>query len=105
LGDNRSNQYRHHAGDIHVHIRKWFDEREPDGDDHLHAHSNERRWFGHIHGKSHCDSVRRSIGDHNHFVPGRNTRRGVRWLHNSRQRRLSALHLFRKHEFQLSSIT
>jgi hypothetical protein len=40
LGDDRSNQYCHHAGDIHVHIGKWFDKREPDGDDYLHAHSN-----------------------------------------------------------------
>jgi hypothetical protein len=38
-------------------------------------------------------------------VPKRNTRRGVCRLHNSRQRWLSALYLFRKHEFQLSSIT
>ena len=49
LGDDRGDEYCHHAGDIHVHIAKWFDKREPDGDDHLHAHSNERRWLDHVH--------------------------------------------------------
>jgi hypothetical protein len=104
LGDDRGDQSCHHAGDIHLHIREWFDEREPNGDDHLHADCDQCLWLDHIHGKSHCNSARRSIGDNNHFVPRRNTRRGVCRLHNRRQRRLSALHLFRKHEFQLSSI-
>ena len=49
-------------------------------------------------------SVRRSVGNNDHFVPRRNPRRGVCRLHNRRQRRLSAIHLFRKHECQLSSI-
>jgi hypothetical protein len=40
LDDNRSNQYCYHAGDIHVHVGKRFDKREPEGDDYLHAHSN-----------------------------------------------------------------
>ena len=99
LGDDRRDQYCHHAGDIHVHIGEWFDEREPNGDDHLHADGYQCRRLDHGHGKSHGNSVRRSIDDHNHFVPRRNPRRGVCRLHNSRQRRLSALHLFRKHEF------
>ena len=104
LVDDWSNEYCHHARDIHLHICEWFDEREPNGDDHLHADCDQCLWLEHIHGKSHCNSVRRSIGDSNHFVPKRNPRRGVCRLHNSRQRRLSALYLFRKHEFQLLSV-
>ena len=105
LGDDWGDEYCHHAGDIHLHIREWFDEREPNGDDHLHADCDQCLWLDHIHGKSHCRSVRRSIDDNDHFVPERNPRRGVCRLHNRRQRRRSALHLFRQHEFQLSSIT
>jgi hypothetical protein len=37
LGDDRGHEYRHHAGDIHVHIRVWFDEREPNRDDYLYS--------------------------------------------------------------------
>ena len=37
LDGNRGDEYCHHAGDIHVDIRKWFNERESDGDDRLHA--------------------------------------------------------------------
>jgi hypothetical protein len=37
LGDDRGDEYCHHAGDIHVHIREWFNEREPDSDDRLHS--------------------------------------------------------------------
>jgi hypothetical protein len=105
LGDDWREQYCHHAGDIHFHIREWFDEREPNGDDHLHADCDQRVWLDHIHGKDHGNSGRWYIGDCNYFVPGRNTRRGVCRVHNSRQRWLSALHLFHKHELQLSSIT
>ena len=105
LGGDRGNRSCHRPGDIHVHIREWFDEREPNGDDHLHPDCDQCLWLDHIHGKSRCNSARRSIGDSNHFVPKRNTRRGVCRLHNSRQRWLSTLYLFRKHEFQLSSIT
>ena len=104
LGDDRGDEYCHHAGDIHVHIRDWFDEREPNGDDHLHSDGDQCRGLDYIHGKSHCNSVRRSIGDNDHFMPRRNTRRGVCRLHNRRQRRLSTLHLFRSREFQPSSI-
>jgi hypothetical protein len=37
LDSSRGGEYCHHAGDIHVHIRDWFDEREPHGDDYLHT--------------------------------------------------------------------
>ena len=100
LDDDRSDQYCHHAGNIHVHIRKRIDEREPNSDDHLHADCDQCRGLDHVHGEGDCNSVRRAIGDHNHFVPGRNAGRGICRLHNRRQRRLSALHIFREHEFQ-----
>jgi len=52
LGDDRGDEYCDHAGNIHVHIGKRFDEREPDGDDHLHADGHQRRRLGHGHGNS-----------------------------------------------------
>jgi len=33
-------QYCHHAGDIHLHIHKRFNEHEPNGDNHLHTDRN-----------------------------------------------------------------
>ena len=77
LGDDRGGEYRHHAGDIHVHIRGWFDEREPDGDYYLHSDCYQCRGLDYIHGNSHCNNVRRSTGDNDHFMPRRNTRRTV----------------------------
>jgi hypothetical protein len=105
LDDERGDQSCHHAGDIHVHIRERFDRREPNGDDHLHPDCNQCLWLEHIDGKSDGNSVRRPIDDNDHFVPRRNTSRSVYRLHNSRQRWLSALHLFCEHECQLPSIT
>jgi len=104
LDGSRSDEYCHHAGDIHVHIGKRFNQHEPNGDDHLHADRNQCLWLDQIHGKSDGNCVRQSIGDNNHLVPRRNTRRSICRLHNSRQRWLSALHLFRKYEFQLLSV-
>ena len=43
-----SDEYCHRAGDIHVHIGKWFDEYEPNGDDQLHVDSNECRRIDHV---------------------------------------------------------
>ncbi len=40
LVDQRSDKHCHHAGDIHVHIGKRLNKREPNGNDHLHADSN-----------------------------------------------------------------
>ena len=97
LDDKRSDDYCHHAGDIHVHIGERFYECESNGDDNLHAHRNQYLRLGHIHGNRHHHCVRRYVGDNNHFVPGRNTRRGVCGLHNSRRRRHSALRVFAKH--------
>jgi hypothetical protein len=77
LGDDRGDEYCYHAGDFHVHIRDWFDEREPDGDDYLHTDCYQCRGLEYIHGNSHCNSVRRSTGDNDHFMPRRNTRRSV----------------------------
>lgn len=105
LGDERGNEYCHHAGNFHVYVRKRFDEREPNRDDYLHADRNQCLRLGHILREGNRRSIRRSVDDRNHFVPRRNPRRGICRVHNRRQRWLSALHLLRKHEFQLSSIT
>jgi hypothetical protein len=48
LGGRGSDKYRHHTGDIRVHIGERFNEHEPDDDDHLHADSNQCRWFDHV---------------------------------------------------------
>ena len=48
LGGSRSDEYCHHAGNIHVHIGKRLNEHEPSGDDHLHADSNQCRWLDHV---------------------------------------------------------
>jgi hypothetical protein len=48
LGDSRSDEYCHHARDIHVHIGKRLNEHEPDGDDHLHADGNQCRGRDHV---------------------------------------------------------
>jgi hypothetical protein len=42
LGGRRSDEYRHHAGDIYIHVAERFHEREPDGFDDLHADGNQR---------------------------------------------------------------
>jgi hypothetical protein len=47
LGGSRSDEYCHHAGDIHVDIGKRFNQYEPGGYDHLHPDSNQCRWLGH----------------------------------------------------------
>ena len=49
LGGSRSDEYCHHAGDIHVPIGKRFNEHEPNRDDHLHADGKQYRWLDHIH--------------------------------------------------------
>jgi hypothetical protein len=105
LGDDRGDQSCHHSRNIHFHIREWVDERESIRDNHLHADCHQRLGLDHINGKGQCHSVRWFIGDHNHFVPGRHTRREICRLHNRRQRWLSPLQLFREHEFQLFSAT
>ena len=94
LGDDRGDQSCHRSGSIHARIRKWFVEREPNCDDHLHANGDKCQWLDHVHRNSHANSARWSIDDSNHFLPKRNSRRGVSRLHNSCQRRLSPLHLF-----------
>ncbi|MGA9805303.1 MAG: hypothetical protein WA383_06705 [Terriglobales bacterium] len=40
LDGSGGDQYCHHAGDIHLHIHKRFNEHEPNGDNHLHADRN-----------------------------------------------------------------
>jgi hypothetical protein len=50
LGDDRRDEYRHRAGNIHVHIGERFNEREPNGDDHLHADGHQCGRFGHVYG-------------------------------------------------------
>jgi len=49
LDSSRSDEYCHRARDIHVSIGKRFNKHEPNGDDHLHTHSNQCRWFDHVH--------------------------------------------------------
>ena len=53
LGGSRSDEYCHHAGDIHVHSGKRFNEREPNGDDHLFVDSNQRSWLDHVYANRH----------------------------------------------------
>jgi len=48
LGGSGSDEYCHHAGDIHVHIGKRFNQHEPSGDDHLHADSDQCRRLDHV---------------------------------------------------------
>jgi len=94
LGDNRSDEYCHCARNIHFYLRNWFHQRQPNGDDDLHADGNECRGLDLIDGKNHGNSGRRFLGDRNHFLPQRNTRGSLRRLHHRRQRRFSTLHLF-----------
>ena len=104
LGNDGSNEYCHRPGNIHFHIRQWFDGGEPIRDDHLQADCDQCQRVNRIHGDGYCSSVRWSIGNRNHFVPRGNTRRGLCRLHNRHQWRLSAIYIFGKHELQLSSI-
>jgi len=48
LGDERSDEYCYHAGDVHFHVGEWFDKREPNSDDHLYADSNRCRRLSYI---------------------------------------------------------
>jgi hypothetical protein len=48
LGGSRRDEYCHYAGDIHIHIGEWFDERKPDVYGDLRADSNQRRWLDHV---------------------------------------------------------
>ena len=54
LGYDQGDEHRHHAGDLHINVGEWFDEREPNGDDDLYADSDECGRFCHIH----CDHYR-----------------------------------------------
>jgi len=58
VGDERSGEHCHRAGDIHVHIGERFDQRESNGDNHytLTATMTGR----HIHGNRHCNRAGRS---------------------------------------------
>ena len=105
LGDSRSDEYCHYAGNIHIYIRDRFHWRQPNGDDSLHADCDECLGIDHSDSKSHGNSGRRFFGDHEHFLPKRNPGDCLRRLHHRRQRRLSTLHLFREYEFRLSSVT
>jgi hypothetical protein len=104
LGDNWGDKYFHYARDIHIDIPEWFDECEPDRNDHLHANCDQHFWLRNFHDKSHAKCPRRSIDYNNQFLPQRNTRRGIYRLHDSRHRRLSPIHIFRKREFQFFSV-
>jgi hypothetical protein len=97
LGDGRRDQYRHHARNVHVHISEWCNEREPNGDDHLHVDSYQCSRLSYVDGTGHSDGLWRSIDDHHYVVPRRNTRRGIYRLYHNRQRRHSALYVFTKH--------
>src|SRR5208337_1414870 len=101
VGNQRRSHHRHHTGNLHLHTGKRFHQRQPNNNDNLHADSNQQRWLNHLHRQSYGDVLRWPAGYHHHFVPRRNTRRGLRGLHHRRQRRRSALHLFRKRKSQL----
>jgi len=60
LGDERSDEYCHHAGDIHVHIGEWFDSCESNGNDRLHADSNRCRRLSHLFADNYCSGKRTS---------------------------------------------
>ena len=53
LGGNRSDEYCHYAGDIHVYCSKRVHERQPNGDHHLHADGDQYRWFDNFHRNRH----------------------------------------------------
>jgi len=53
LGGSRSDEYRHHAGDFHFRIGERFNDDEPNGDDHLHADSNQCRRLGRVYANRH----------------------------------------------------
>jgi len=97
LDCDRCDQYRHHARNLHVHTGKWFNEREPNGDDHLYVDCYQCVRLDYVDGTGHRDGPWRSIDDNHYFVSRRNARRGVCRLHNYRQRRHSALYVFAKH--------
>jgi hypothetical protein len=97
LGDDGRDQYRHHSRNLHVHISEWFNEREPNRDDDLHIDCYQCGRLNYVDGTGRRDGPGRSINDHHYFLPRRNTRRGVCRLHNHRQRRHSALHVFAQH--------
>ncbi len=49
LVDERSHERCHHAGNILFHSFEWFNERESNGDHHLHAYGNQCQWLSHRH--------------------------------------------------------
>ena len=57
MGDHRGDEYCHYAGDIHLHVGKWFDQRKPNGNDDLYADRDQRLRLDHLHGKSHGNGV------------------------------------------------
>ncbi len=50
LGDNGSDEHCHYAGDVYVHIGERFDERKPDGNDHLHVDGDQCCRLDNFHG-------------------------------------------------------
>ncbi len=65
LGGGRSCKYRYHAGDVHVYVREWFDEHEPNGHDYLHADSDQPRRLRHVH--THPDRKRGKQANNQHL--------------------------------------
>jgi hypothetical protein len=82
LGDERRDQCRHYAGDVFIHGSERFHQREPDRDHHLHADGNERDRGDHGLSKGHDKRCRWAAFYHDYFVPGWNTRRGIRGMHD-----------------------
>ena len=60
LGDERSDEYCHHAGDIHVHVGERFDKCESNDDDHLHADGNRCRRLSHIYANRYSKHAKRT---------------------------------------------
>jgi len=101
LGDKRRNHDFDFPWWIQLRVGERLNEREPNGDDDLHADSDRCLWPGDGNGNSHRNHGRdaASINDNNHFVSKRNAGHILCRLHNIHQRRLSSLRLFSRHEF------
>jgi hypothetical protein len=103
LGHNTGNEYCHHSWNFHVHISERLNEREPNGDDHIHTDGYQRRRLKYGQCNCHDRGVRRATIDHDYFMPERNTGCGIRGLHDRCNGWRAALRVHGQHECQLSS--
>jgi len=97
LDDNRSDEYHNHAGNIYVNIGEWFNEREPNGNDDLHADSHQCFWLDNGHGNRHRSYGRGAADDNDHLVSWRNAIDTLHRVYDQCQRRNCSLHFFDEH--------